>query len=349
MSGTYTLDKDGAAVSKSTFDQSFYGLGSEVREDKRKYHMYYQWIPFVLFIQGVLFYVPHWIWEINEDGRIEALTRDLRLPTTNRVQLQAKITDLTQYISETVGSHDGYFLRFMVCDLLNIVNVTANIVFINRYLNYEFVTYGPRCFHYLTGSENGLSPMSVTFPKLTKCRLHYFGNSGTVQNIDSLCVLALNIFNEKIYFFLWFWLVTLFVVTVIVFCFRSVLLFIPRFRAPFFQRRAHTINEADIEKIVSNICTSDFFFLTLLAKNLDITALRLFLSQFSNNIQSQQRYQGSTDKQYGGIQQLSIVNMTDAIDEAGPLISSRSEREMNLRGQSELMRPRQRAHRQLRV
>lgn len=43
------------------------------------------------------------------------------------------------------------------------------------------------------------------FPRVTKCTFHKFGASGTIQKHDALCVLALNILNEKIFIFLWFW------------------------------------------------------------------------------------------------------------------------------------------------
>ena len=50
---------------------------------------------------------------------------------------------------------------------------------------------------------------------MTKCTFHKFGPSGTVQTFDGLCVLPLNIINEKIYVFLWFWFVTLAFITAI--------------------------------------------------------------------------------------------------------------------------------------
>jgi len=43
---------------------------------------------------------------------------------------------------------------------------------------------------------------------------------GTVEKKDGLCVLALNIINEKIYIFLWFWMVFLAVVTGLVLIYR---------------------------------------------------------------------------------------------------------------------------------
>ena len=48
---------------------------------------------------------------------------------------------------------------------------------------------------------------------MTKCTFHKFGPSGTVEKFDGLCVLPLNIINEKIYVFLWFWFIILTVIT----------------------------------------------------------------------------------------------------------------------------------------
>ena len=48
---------------------------------------------------------------------------------------------------------------------------------------------------------------------MTKCNFHKYGPSGTVELIDGICVLPFNIINEKIYIFLWTWLVALAVVS----------------------------------------------------------------------------------------------------------------------------------------
>ena len=57
--------------------------------------------------------------------------------------------------------------------------------------------------------EDRVDPMNRVFPKVTKCTFHKYGPSGTIENHDGLCVLAMNIINEKIYVFLWFWYVVL--------------------------------------------------------------------------------------------------------------------------------------------
>ncbi|XP_043229520.1 innexin shaking-B-like [Amphibalanus amphitrite] len=289
ITGTYTLpNKSAVTMRKIGFESHFYGLGTQEPNEYRKYHLYYQWVPFVLFIQGVLFYLPHWMWEINEDGRVHALVHDMRLPNMDKDTLKKKIGNLSMYVNETLGSYDGYYLRFLLCDFLNIVNVFANMFLIDHFINHEFLTYGPRCARYFQDpSKVDVSPLTFTFPKLTKCEFQLYGVSGTVQNLDALCVLALNILNEKVYLFLWFWLVILSCITCVVFFFRTSLMFVKRFRVPLFQRRAHTLRSQDIKDVVRNIKVGDFFFLSLLAKNLDITAFRMFLAHLARAMRKQ--------------------------------------------------------------
>jgi hypothetical protein len=50
-----------------------------------------------------------------------------------------------------------------------------------------------------------------------RCHLDLFGPSGTLQKLDALCVLPLNILHDKVYLILWYWYLVLFVVTVLQF------------------------------------------------------------------------------------------------------------------------------------
>ena len=82
------------------------------------------------------------------------------------------------------------------------------------FLGYEFSTYGTDVVGYSeTPAGARADPMDLVFPKLTKCDFYLYGPSGSVQNKDGLCVLPLNIINEKIYVFLWFWFILVAAVT----------------------------------------------------------------------------------------------------------------------------------------
>jgi len=68
--------------------------------------------------------------------------------------------------------------------------------------------------------------MDKMFPKITKCTFHKYGPTGTIEKHDGLCVLPLNIINEKIYIFLWFWFAFLAVLTGLWFLYRlAIILF----------------------------------------------------------------------------------------------------------------------------
>ncbi len=92
----------------------------------------------------------------------------------------------------------------------------GNIYFVDVFLGGEFSTYGTKVLEFLEADpEERIDPMAIIFPRVTKCSFFKYGPSGTVQTHDSICVLPINIMNEKIYVFLWFWLVALSIVTVI--------------------------------------------------------------------------------------------------------------------------------------
>lgn len=80
---------------------------------------------------------------------------------------------------------------------------------VDKFLGGSFLTYGTDVIKYSNmNQENRSDPMIEIFPRITKCTFHKYGASGSIQKHDSMCILALNILNEKIYIFLW-WVVLL--------------------------------------------------------------------------------------------------------------------------------------------
>merc|ERR1712079_807177 len=107
----------------------------------------------------------------------------------------------------------GYF----VCDILNFVNVIGQMYFINLFLGGVFMTYSAEVLNFMNMEDDERmergDPMGEVFPRVTKCTFHKYGSSGTIMKLDALCVLGLNIINEKIYITLWFWFIILAILT----------------------------------------------------------------------------------------------------------------------------------------
>ena len=71
---------------------------------------------------------------------------------------------------------------------------------------------------------------AVRLIQVTKCTFQKYGASGTVTKHDGLCVLALNIINEKVYVFLWFWFVGVAIMSALAIIYRTVVIMVPSLR-----------------------------------------------------------------------------------------------------------------------
>merc|ERR1719278_333584 len=104
---------------------------------------------------------------------------------------------------------------------------------------------------------NRTDPMMKVFPRVTKCTFHHYGPSGTVNKKDALCILSLNIINEKIYVTLWFWLVILACMTACYMIYVVAIMAVPALRRGLVTRKAsaHHIDKA--YHLVNNASAGD--------------------------------------------------------------------------------------------
>jgi len=263
------------------------GVGSFVEGDNEtRYHSYYQWVPFMLFFQGLLFYVPHWIWKNWEEGKVRMIsdgirgsmigTKDDRRDRQNR---------LVQYMLDTLHLHNTYAAGYFFCEALNFINVVGNIFFVDVFLGGAFLKYGTEVVRYSgMNQENRTDPMIAVFPRVTKCTFHKFGPSGTIQKHDALCVLALNILNEKIYIFLWFWFIFLSVLSGLALLYSTVIVVLPSIRETILKRRFRFGTPAGVSTVVDKTQVGDFLLLHLLGQNMNIMVFGEILDELSRRL-----------------------------------------------------------------
>lgn len=53
------------------------GVGVSSHGDEKYYHTYYQWVYVILIIQAMMIYIPRFLWNIFEGGRIQSLTNEM--------------------------------------------------------------------------------------------------------------------------------------------------------------------------------------------------------------------------------------------------------------------------------
>lgn len=84
-----------------------------------------------------------------------------------------------------------------------------------------------------------------------------------------MCILPINIVNEKIYVFLWFWFYFLAIVSLIALVYRALTIMIPKVRVLATQSRCRLAKYEALNGIIMKSKVGDWFMLDLLSKNLD--------------------------------------------------------------------------------
>lgn len=110
------------------------------------------------------------------------------------------------------GRRKGNYLisLYIVIKLLFIANVVGQLFALNIFLGHDFHAYGIDVVSTLMKGDDWTA--SQRFPRITMCDF-LVRRLGNVQRYTVQCMLPINLFNEKIYLFIWFWLVVLTIVT----------------------------------------------------------------------------------------------------------------------------------------
>lgn len=303
-----------------------------------KIFAYYQWVGMVLFVQGLLFHLPYYLWKVWENGLIKAITGGLRVAVLSDQERAKKKEIVVDYIHDHLGCHKRYALKYFLCEFICLVNLIAQLWATNKFFDGQFLRYGLDVLQYPSSSlssQFGLSsatssssssnqhqqqqqlnnsttlpsqksltamkipsrsqlanqqqvvdPMTYIFPRITKCTYYDFGSSGDVQKHDALCLLPLNIINEKIYIALWFWFLILALLTLLVIIYRLLAIVSESVRCKGLVSRCKLSNENDIRVICRHCDVGDWFLFYMVAENLDPLIMREIVASIAEKIRA---------------------------------------------------------------
>lgn len=251
--------------------------------DDRKYHTYYQWVCFLLFAQAICFYAPRWLWKVWEGGRVPAIVAalDIRSAVTqDRAELRTQMVD---FLVANINRNRWYLIKYVACELLSVLNVVVQVAFTDYVLGGGFLTYGWDLVRWHRGLDREfVSPAVMAFPRIAMCTFLKYGQSGTLENLEAICVLPLNILNEKLFAFLWFWYALLLLTGVPAVIYRVLLLV----SAPL-RRRLLAWRYPDsrcISAVVSALSTGDVFLLSLVGQNVDSLIFSQLVAELSRRL-----------------------------------------------------------------
>lgn len=241
---------------------------SSYGEEGQQFQTYYQWVFFVLFFQAAAFCLPRYIWKACEGDFMKALSTGINFPT---VETELKEKRLLQIQGCFLRHRHGvYVTRFLICEALNLGNVLSQIWFLDYFVDGEFIKHGwVEVFKFteMTDASSRDDAISVVFPKMAKCPFLQYGPSGGITKLEALCVLPLNVMNEKILVFSWLWFSLLAVLTAVCLVYRIATLVSKYLRYCVLSSRSRTSDRTAIRKLSRRLDFGDWFVLYQLGKN----------------------------------------------------------------------------------
>lgn len=125
----------------------------------------------------------------------------LNVPSPEETEIRIK--DIRRTMIDRMRLNQSWGAHLVFAEILNLLNLILQIYWTNKFLGGAFLSLGPKIWR--EKWDEDMDALDVVFPKVTKCHFHKYGAGGSLQMHDTLCVMALNIINEKIYTILWFW------------------------------------------------------------------------------------------------------------------------------------------------
>ena len=108
----------------------------------------------------------------------------------------------------------GNFLvvLYVLVKLLYLGNVIGQLFLMDALMNHSFSFYGIYVMKHLISGTNWMA--SPRFPRVTMCDFKLRRMGSNIQRYTVQCTLPHNIFNEKIFLFMWFWMIMVGLLTI---------------------------------------------------------------------------------------------------------------------------------------
>ncbi|MFH4979027.1 hypothetical protein AB6A40_005736 [Gnathostoma spinigerum] len=185
---------------------------------------YYQWVPIVLALQALMFFIPSWVWKTlhKQSGvDIDTVVKEAKnLRNERSRERKNEVEKLALFVEESLdfdtlrtfqrflcfnfGRNLGSFVStlYIFVKMLYVLNIFTQFIILNNFLGAEYSLWGFQLIKDLWQGREWID--SGVFPRVTMCdfKVRRLAN---IHRYSVQCVLMINMFNEKIYLFIWFW------------------------------------------------------------------------------------------------------------------------------------------------
>lgn len=221
-------------------------MNNEIPGDTKKRETmelsYYQWVPIILLFMALLFKLPCIVWRLMSGASGVDLDKIVSMTLESQLGDHTKHTETIHQIADYMdrwltahrqynwnlmvrirqklsrlccfcfGKRHGCFLSglYLVIKLAYSVNIVCQFFVLNAFMGGWYNIFG---LELLTGLYYDRQwRESPYFPKVTLCDFE-IRQLNNVQRWTFQCALPINLFNEQIFSFLWFWFILVAVMT----------------------------------------------------------------------------------------------------------------------------------------
>uniref|UniRef100_A0A914QT18 Innexin n=1 Tax=Panagrolaimus davidi TaxID=227884 RepID=A0A914QT18_9BILA len=294
------------------FDQYDIPNDPTIRDDKLSY---YRWVPIVLALQALAFYIPNYIWNmLHKQTAVNprAIVNEVRkCRESHGNEREKEVETLAMYITETIDefspryqksfSRNGWnaTILYLMIKFLYLINCFGQLFMLDKFLGGNYLTWG---FETLIDVAQGQSwKESEMFPRVILCDFEV-RKLANIQNYTVQCVIMMNMINEKLYLFLYCWLLLVGIVTLCNFVYYIVILCLPYFRTSFIllnvnksHRSFHDFSRKEFRRFVHDFLRPDGVLLLQFIRqhaggrvtyDLVNELLRIFKGRYASSIES---------------------------------------------------------------
>lgn len=204
---------------------------------------YYQWVPWILALQAMMFCFPHMFWRMlnwMSGVQVRAIVTMATISTScaTKAQMDEVLEMVANHLRAGLKMSRGHFhlktssnplgfwgksvatrtrcyitFCYFAMKALSIVNLIIQLAILDLFLDIpagKSLTWGWTLLgHLMRGDEWSCTKY---FPRVTMCDFQ-IRELGNLHRWSIQCVLPLNMFNEKVYVALWFWIYFVFFLT----------------------------------------------------------------------------------------------------------------------------------------
>lgn len=232
---------------------------------------------------SIFFLIPQLLWRISMNRsslKLRQLVHRLKDSSNLPEDIESVRRSLGNYFHVRSESRLSLTFVYFMVKVLYIVNALVQFIVLNAFLSFQFTSHGFEALKkFFTGADWFESPR---FPRVTMCDF-MIRNLGSNQHWYALqCNLPINMYNEKIFFILWIWLLILTILNIVSILFWIVSLS-KSFRLKELRRllaaTAQTKQFVESEELLNDLKIDGFLILQLIGQNTnDIVIGNLFSS-----------------------------------------------------------------------